>query len=346
MTTASFVPDPAMQQRPDVFTGPSAITSVELRGVRILMSRLVLGTMSFGDTADEAAATAIFEAALAAGVTGVDTANGYARGTTESLIAPLVRRHRDRIVLATKAGMPHPDAGDHAPLSAAGLRASVEGSLRRLDVDTIGVFYLHQPDRATPVAETMETVATLRAEGKIGALGVSNYAAWQTLEVVREAERLGTPGPVVGQNVYNLVARRMEDEWFEFARTYGLLTMCYNPLAGGLLVRRPGDGAPARFSGSVLADMYRRRYWTPEVLAAIGTLADLADEAGVTLVELALRWLVSVPGPGALLLGGDRVEQLQANLASLAKGPLEPDLAERCTAATEPIKGAMPAYNR
>lgn len=315
-------------------------------GVGVAMSRLVLGTMSFGDTADEAAFTEMFETALAAGINSVDTANGYARGTTEGLIAPLVKRYRDDIVLATKAGMPHPDAGDHAPLSAAGLRASVEGSLRRLDVDTIDLFYLHQPDRQTPIAETMDTIAALRAEGKIGALGLSNYAAWQAMEVIREAGRLGTPAPVVGQNVYNLVARRMEDEWFEFADTYGLLTMCYNPLAGGLLVTRPSDEGPSRFTGSVLADMYRKRYWTPGVLEAVRTLADLADQAGLSLVELALRWMISVPGPGALLLGGDKVDQLKANLATLAKGPLDAELTTRCTEATDLIKGSMPAYNR
>lgn len=316
-------------------------------GVRIPMSRLVLGTMSFGDTADEAAFTEIFEAALAAGVNSVDTANGYAKGTTEGLIAPLVKKYRDQIVLATKAGMPHPDAGDNSPLSAKGLRASVEGSLRRLDVDQIDIFYLHQPDREAPIAETLETIAQLREEGKIDALGVSNYAAWQVMEVIRECDRLGMARPVLGQNVYNLVARRLEDEWFEFADTYSVTTMCYNPLAGGLLVRRPdNDAAPTRFAGSVLADMYRKRYWTPELLQAITDLADLADEAGMPLVELAFRWMISTPGPGALLLGGDKVDQLKANIATLAKGPLDQELTDRCTAATNPIKGAMPAYNR
>lgn len=328
-------------------TGASAasIATVDL-GLRIPMTTLVLGTMSFGDTADQPAFTALFEAALEAGINSVDTANGYARGTTESLIAPLVKRHRDRIVLATKAGMPHPDAGEHAPLSAAGLRASVEGSLRRLGVDVIDLFYLHQPDRDTPIRETIETVAALRAEGKITAFGVSNYAAWQALEIVHEAARLGIPGPVVGQNVYNLVARRMEDEWFAFAATHGLLTMCYNPLAGGLLVRRPSGDGPTRFTGSVLAEMYRKRYWTPEVLQAITNLADLADRAGITLAELALRWMISVPGPGAMLLGGDRLDQLKSNLVTLARGPLDADLVAQCTDLTDLIKGAMPAYNR
>ena len=229
-------------------------------GMRIPMSRLVLGTMSFGDTADEAAFTAMFETALAAGVNSIDTANGYARGATEGLIAPLVKRYRDQIVLATKAGMPHPDAGDHSPLSARGLRASVEGSLGRLSVETIDLFYLHQPDRSVTLDETLTTVAELQAERKIGALGVSNYAAWQVADLEAAAARTGATRPVVGQNVYNLLARRIEDEWVEFAAAHHVLTMCYNPLAGGLLVGVPDAAAqaPSRFSTSSLADMYKK----------------------------------------------------------------------------------------
>ena len=102
-------------------------SSVQLEGVPVPLTRLVLGTMSFGDTADETATAEIFEAAMAAGITGVDVANVYAKGATEGLVAPLVRRYRDQIVLATKAGMPHPDAGDDPPLSPVALRASVEG---------------------------------------------------------------------------------------------------------------------------------------------------------------------------------------------------------------------------
>ena len=113
----------------------TADKSLSLDGVPVPLSPLVLGTMTFGDTVPEATAHEVIEAALAAGITGIDTANGYAKSATEGLISPLVKKHRDSIVLATKAGMPHADAGDDSPLSAAGLRASVEGypaSRRRL----------------------------------------------------------------------------------------------------------------------------------------------------------------------------------------------------------------------
>lgn len=328
--------------------GDQAIPTLDLPGIEVPLTTVVLGTMSMGDTADARSSEEIFEAALEAGITGVDCANGYARGTTESPIAPFVARHRDEIVLASKAGMPHPDAGDNAPLSRAALTACVDGSLKRLGVDVLDLFYLHQPDRDTPIDETMETIAELHAAGKIKALGVSNYAAWQALEVIDAAERIGTLKPLVGQNVYNLVARRVEDEWVEFARTHDVLTMCYNPLAGGLLVRVPDEAhSPTRFNeGSSLAEMYKKRYWTPELLGAVAQLGKLAEEAGLTMPELGLRWLISQPGAGAVLVGGDRVEHILSNVETIAQGPLPADLVEACSAITDPLKGAMPAYNR
>lgn len=325
----------------------TADTTLTIDGVDVPLGPLVLGTMTFGDTVDAATSAAVFEAALEAGITGIDTANGYAKGATEPLLAPLVAEHRDRIVLATKAGMPHPDAGEHSPLSRAGLRASVEGSLRRLGVDRIDLFYLHQPDRRAPLAETLATVAELHDEGKIAALGVSNFAAWQVVDLVAACDRAGAPRPVVAQNVYSILARRVEDEWFECARTHGVRTMVYNPLAGGLLARRPSTGGtPGRFEGSVLADMYRQRYLSDGVLRAAEALADVADEAGLPQAELALRWAAGAEGTDALLLGASRPAQLRDNVAAVGRGPLPADVLEAVDAATAEVRGVMPRYNR
>ncbi|PPF34624.1 aldo/keto reductase [Pseudoclavibacter sp. AY1H1] len=318
-----------------------------LDGTSVHLTPLVLGTMSFGDTVEASTALEIFESAVESGITGIDTANGYAKSTTETLIAPAVARFRDRIVLATKAGMPHADAGDSSPLSAKGLRASVEGSLRRLGVDRIDLFYLHQPDRSAGLAETMGTVAELHAEGKIGALGVSNFAAWQVVDLITEAARAGAPRPAVAQNVYSIFARRIEDEWTEAARTHDVATMVYNPLAGGLLARRPSSaGTPDRFTGSVLADMYRQRYLSETVTLAAESLADIADAAGIPQAELSLRWAAHSPATDALLLGTSTVAQLQSNIAAVAKGPLAADILDAIDVATTGIRGTMPLYNR
>ncbi|MEF3120153.1 aldo/keto reductase [Kocuria flava] len=323
--------------------------TVRLPGIDKPMSTLVLGTMTFGDTVDRDGAAAMLETALAAGVTAVDTANGYAGGATEEMLGELLAGRHEQVVLATKAGMPHPDAGEHSPLSAQGLRRSLEGSLRRLRTERVDLFYLHQPDRAASLDETMQALAALVEEGRIGAVGVSNFAAWQIAEVNAAADRNGAPRPVVAQQLYNLIARRIEEEYAEFAATTGLHTMVYNPLGGGLLTgRHRFDAAPAdgRFGGSRLAAMYKERYWDEQLFAAIAELTRIAEEAGVGLVELAFRWLVSRPATGSVLLGGSRPQQLRANLEVLARGPLEDSVVEACDRVGAALRGPMPAYNR
>lgn len=312
-------------------------------------TRPVLGTMTFGDTVSAELAAEMLDVALAAGITHIDTANAYAAGLTEEILAGLLRGRRDQVTVATKAGMPHPDAGDDAPLSARAVRASLDGSLRRLGIDRVDLFYLHQPDRRTPLRETLQTVADLVGEGKVGALGVSNYAAWQIAEINHLADEVGAPRPVVAQQVYNLLARRIEDEYAEFAATTGLVTMVYNPLGGGLLTGRhtfDADPAEGRFGDSRLATMYRERYWNTSVFEAISQLSTLAEKAGIPMSELALRWLVSKPAAGPILLGASKVTHLQANIAAIAAGPLDDDLVAACDDVGAPLRGAMPNYNR
>jgi aryl-alcohol dehydrogenase-like predicted oxidoreductase len=320
-----------------------------LPGIETPLSRLVLGTMTFGDTVDEAGAAAMLDMALEAGITGVDTANAYAGGATEEILAKLLPSRRHRVVLATKAGMPHADAGEHALLSARGMRAALEGSLRRLGVDHVDLFYLHQPDRATPLAETLGAVAEFVREGKIRALGVSNYAAWQIAEVAHTADAAGAPKPVVAQQLYNLLARRIEEEYVEYAGTSALRTMVYNPLGGGLLTGRHSfEQAPTsgRFGDSRLAAMYRQRYWDPRLFEAVTALTKIADAAGLSLVELSLRWLLGRDGVDAVLLGGSRIEHLRANIAAVQAGPLPDDVVTACDEVGTRLRGPMPAYNR
>lgn len=310
---------------------------------------VVLGTMTFGDTVDRDTAAAMIDRALGAGVDMIDTANGYAGGATESMLGDLLEGRRERVRLATKAGMPHPDAGTLPPLSPAALRASVEGSLRRLRTDHVDLFYLHQPDRATPIEDTLGAVAELVREGLVGSLGISNFAAWQVAELNAAADSVGAPRPVVGQQLYNLLARRIEEEYLEFARTAGMETMVYNPLGGGLLTGRHSfDQHPesGRFGDSRLAKMYTERYWNADLFAAITDLAAIAQGAGIPLSELALRWLTGRPGVDAVLLGASRPAHLDANLDALARGPLPADAQEACGVVGARLRGPMPAYNR
>ncbi len=313
------------------------------------MTRLVLGTMTFGDTVDLDRARTMVDVALGNGITSIDTANGYAGGRSEEMLGEILRGRSDDVTIATKAGIYLDDAGGQPLLSGKGLRWSLEASLRRLGTDHVDLFYLHQPDRSVPLEETAGALADAVRGGLIGAIGVSNYAAWQITDVSTACVAAGAPRPVVAQQLYNLVARRIETEYVEYAATHGLDTIVYNPLGGGLLTGRhsfddnPGEG---RFGSSALSQMYRERYWSRPLFDAVSTLSTIAADAGLTLPELSLRWLLSRDVVTAVLLGGSKPEQLLSNITAAQQGRLPQDVLDACDEVGRVLSGPMPAYNR
>jgi aryl-alcohol dehydrogenase-like predicted oxidoreductase len=321
----------------------------ELAGLRRPLPALVLGTMTFGDTVDLDTARAMVDLALEAGITSVDTANGYAGTRSEQMLGEILRGRWNELTIATKAGIYAGDAGSEPLLSRKGIRASLEASLRRLGTDRVDLFYLHQPDRAVPLEETAGALAELVQDGLVDAVGVSNYAAWQIGDVATACLAAGAPAPVVAQQLYNLVARRIEAEYVEFAAIHGLATVVYNPLGGGLLTGRHAfDQRPeaGRFGSSALAAMYRQRYWTRPLFDAVQELSRIAGEAGLPLPALALRWLLSKDAVTGVLLGVSTLDQLRANLAAAADGPLPADVLAACDDVGQALHGPMPAYNR
>ena len=205
------------------------------------------------------------------------------------------------------------------------------------------------PTARSPSTRPSLPWASFVKEGKVRAIGVSNFSAWQIGDVFAACDALGTPRPILAQQLYNLVARRIEAEYVEFATTKGLATIVYNPLGGGLLTGRhsftesPGEG---RFGSSALATMYRDRYWNAETFAVIEALGAIASEAGITLPELSLRWLLSKPVVSAVLLGGSKPHQLEANITAAQAGPLPDDVVAACDEAGLALAGSMPGYNR
>lgn len=310
---------------------------------------LVLGTMTFGDTVDIETARRMVDAAVDAGITSIDTANGYAGTLSEQFLGEILQDRWDTVSVATKAGIYPGDSAGAPLLSAVGLRSSLEASLSRLGTDHVDLLYLHQPDRTVPIEETVGAVGELIKEGKTHSFGVSNFAAWQIADVFTACDALGTPRPVVAQQLYNLVARRIEAEYVEFALAKQLDTMVYNPLGGGLLTGRHSfthDPSEGRFGDSALSSMYRDRYWNESTFAVIERLAAIAAEAGVSLPELSMRWLLSKPVVNQILLGGSKPHQLEANVAAVEAGPLPADVVEACDVAGAVLFGSMPAYNR
>ena len=147
--------------------------------------------------------------------------------------------------------------------------------------------------------------------------------------------------------MYNLLARGIEEEYLPFCRRFGVAVVPYNPLAGGLLTgkhsRQSGPTPGTRFDGN---KMYQDRYWLDDDFAAVEELRSIATEAGKTLVELALQWLLSQPVVDSIILGASRVEQLAENLTAAEGGPLDPTVLARCNAVWKRLRGVTPKYNR
>ncbi|GAA4310932.1 hypothetical protein GCM10023086_30860 [Streptomyces venetus] len=186
-------------------------------------------------------------------------------------------------------------------------------------------------------------------EGKVLALGVSNFAAWQIAELSRVAAEVGAPRPVVAQQPHNPLARRIEEEYVEYAAVTGLRTMVYNPLGGGLLTGRhtfEQASDSGRFGDPEPVAMYRERYWNEDLFRAVTDLTRIASDAGMPLTALALRWPLDRPSTDALLLGGSKVEHLKADIAAAAEGELSAEVLAACDEVGARLRGPTPACNR
>lgn len=313
------------------------------------MAEVVLGTMTFGGSADLDGSRQILAAAVDAGVTRIDTANMYTDGASEEFLGVLLAEHQVDFEVASKVGNPGGVRASGSPLSPAAIIESVDRSLERLRVDSLDILYFHEPDRATPIEASLAAMHELHQAGKIQRFGVSNYAAWQIEMIAEHCRREGYLTPTISQQMYNLLGRRLEHEYAEYAEVTGLDTIVYNPLAGGMLVRRLDfDMVPesGRFGKSKLGEYYRDRYWNEDQFDAVASLSEVASRAGIPLLELSLRWLLNQPVTHSVLLGASKAEQITANATALAKGPLADDIAQACSEATAPLLGTAPNYNR
>ena len=311
------------------------------------VSRLSFGTLTFGSSMDEAAASRAIDRCLAEGINFFDTANVYNKSAAETMLGMALAGKRQTAVVATKVGfktgVPEAEAG----LSRAAIRNSLEASLKRLQTDYVDLFYLHLPDYAAPIEETLAAMDDAVRAGKVRYPAISNYAAWQVCEILWIAEKSGLKAPRISQPMYNVLARGIEDEYLPFCKRFNIAVVPYNPLAGGLLTgkqsKQRGPIPGTRFDGNKL---YLDRYWHDDYFAAVEELAGVAREAGKTLVELAFQWLLSQPQVDSIILGASSMEQLEENLKACQGGPLDESLLARCDTVWKRLRGITPKYNR
>jgi len=292
------------------------------------VSRLCLGTMTFGLQCDETTSHAIMDAATEGGITFFDTADVYPLGgslatvgRTEEIIGRWLRGKRDQVVLATKCGGKVGPAPWQQGTSRKHVLAAIDASLRRLGTDYVDLYQVHHFDAGTPVDETMEALHAVVTSGKARYVGVSNYHAYRVARALGRSEALGITRLVSVQPRYNLVFRQIERELLPLCAEEGLAVIPYNPLAGGLLTGKhtrtapPADGS--RFALGTAGKMYVQRYWQEREFATVSALVKLAADNGIAPATLAVAWVLAHPAVTAPLVGASKPEQLKASIAAV-----------------------------
>lgn len=298
----------------------SLLEKVTLRRAAGEPVRIALGAMNFGKRTSEQDSKALIARALELGIRHIDTANAYTDGNSERIVGEAIKGKRDEIVLATKCGFGRV-AGKPEGLSRPRLHSAIDESLERLGTDYVDIYYLHVPDHDTPIEETLDGVADLLEDQKIRAWGVSNYGAWQVLEMMHVADARKMPRPIIAQQLYNVLLRQLDVEWFAFARRYELHTIVYNPLAGGLLSgKHVRDGSTQKGSRFDKNRLYQGRYFTDAMFDRVDALSDLARAEGMSLLELSYAWLSGAAGVDSILLGPASVKQLEEGVAACSRG--------------------------
>jgi len=320
--------------------------TVTLKQTNLDVSRICFGTMTFGGQTDIEAAGRMIDMCRETGINFLDTANVYNSGASEEMLGRLLEGRRKDFILASKVRNKMGDGVDMAGLSRGAIFRAIEDSLRRLKTDYLDLYYLHLPDYAVPIEESLEAMNELVQQGKESYLASSNYSGWQMVEMLWIVQRKGEQAPYVAQPMYNLIARGIEQEYLPMSKRFGISNIVYNPLAGGLLTgkqRRDAPLAGTRFDNN---RMYLDRYWHQADFDAVDQLQRIATAAGRSLVSLALNWLYRHTPVECIILGASRVDHLEQNLKVLSDGPLDPETLQGCDKVWEVLRGPTPKYNR
>jgi 1-deoxyxylulose-5-phosphate synthase len=293
------------------------------------VSRLCLGTMTFGLQCDEPTAVAILDRAADGGIDFLDTSDAYplggdlsTRGVTEEILGRWLHGRRDRFIVATKCFVPTGPAPFDAGNSRKHIMSAAEASLRRLQTDYIDLYQLHGYDRETPIDETLGALDDLVHQGKVRYIGCSNFLTYQLVRAVGRSETLRLTRLDSVQPRYNLLFRQIEREMLPFCDEEGVGVIPYNPIAGGLLSGKHSRTAPppegGRFTLGTAGGLYQERYWHEREFDTVEQLRGLAAEAGLSLVTLALAWVLANDVITAPIIGASRPEQLDDSPAAAA----------------------------
>jgi aryl-alcohol dehydrogenase-like predicted oxidoreductase len=296
------------------------------------VSRLCLGTMTFGLQTEEDVSRSIMDRAAEAGVNFIDTADVYplgstedAAGRTEEIVGRWLKdtpTRRSQFILATKAvGKMGPAAWDQGA-SRKHLLDAIDASLKRLNTDYVDLYQLHSDDLDTPLDETLEALDTIVRQGKARYVGVSNFLAYRLATALGRSDFLRVARFISVQPRYNLLFRQIERELLPLATDEHLAVIPYNPLAGGLLTgKHKHDAAPSegRFTATVgrAGAMYHQRYWHEREFETIEKLKKIASATGESLTKTSVAWVLANPVITSAIIGASRPDQLTDTLAAV-----------------------------
>jgi aryl-alcohol dehydrogenase-like predicted oxidoreductase len=310
------------------------------------VSALSLGTMMFGGQTSEADSLEIMDYAFEHGINFFDTANVYNQGESEKIVGKGLKGRRDKIILATKVRGQMGDNPNDAGLSRRNILAAVDASLNRLNTDYIDIYYMHAPDYETAIEESLEAMSGLVKSGKIRYIGVSNYAAWQIADILSICDKRNYIAPMITQNVYNPITRGIETELVPFLKAHDMGMAIYNPIAGGLLAGKHKPGRPAENTRFANNEAYFNRYWSDENFAAVDKLTRIAEESGLSILELAMKWCAAQASVTSIISGVSRMAQIEQNIASLEGDPLDSETLSKCDEVWHSLAGTRFGYNR
>ncbi len=283
-------------------------------GVRV--SELSFGTMSFGDTADEAESKRMFDACLNAGINLFDCANVYAKGRSEEILGDLMQGMRDELIITSKVqGKMGADINDGG-LSRRHIVKAIEDSLKRLKTDRLDIYFVHKFDNLTAIEETLRALDDLVKQGLVLYLGVSNWAAWQIAKALGISAHEQLSRFQVIQPMYNLVKRQAEVELLPLALSENLAVVPYNPLGAGLLTGKYSTTSKPEQGRLVENSMYNKRYQDHQNYEIAERFVAYAKEKNVNPVTLAVAWVKAHPAITSPIIGARNAEQLKDSLAA------------------------------
>ena len=306
--------------------------------------KLILGTMNFGPQLDLESSREMTRSFLQTGFNELDTAYVYNGGDTEKYLGEILPDLKD-YYLATKV---HPRIT--GKLDRETILMEFNESMQRMNRESVDLLYFHFPDGKTPIEGALETIAELHQQKKIKELGLSNYPAWQVIDIAYKCDKIGCPRPTVYQGMYNALCRNVEPELFPAIRSLGMRFYAFNPLAGGMLTGKhlhfedtPEPGRFARLAS------YRNRYWKQSYFDAVDEILKACETENIPMAEAGYRWLCNhtcldaSKGDG-ILLGASKITQMEQNLEAAKKDELPQSILDAMDGAWEIAKPDSPAY--